>query len=108
MALRVSVETPYQITCDNAHCVIRDVRVDKQVARYDDDGEEIEPKTFTVQYSGLVYATEDAYNDGASPVSGFNFNFDFNTNESKNQYNLYKQAYLHLKEQEGYEDGEDC
>ena len=108
MALRISTDTDYKITCDAAHCVIREARVEKRRAEYNEEGEEIEPKTFTVQYSGLIYATEDAYDDSGSPVKGFNFDFPLHTNEGKTQYNLFKQAYLHLKEQEGYQDGEDC
>ena len=108
MALRISTDTPYNITCDEAHCVIRNARFEKQRAEYDNEGNEIQPATCDVQYSGLVYATEDAYDDGGSPVGGFNFSFPLAITEAKTQYNLLKQAYLHLKEQEGYQDGEDC
>ena len=112
MALRISTDTPYNITCDEAHCIIRNARFEKQKAEYEITAagveNEIQPATCDVQYSGLVYATEEAYDDGGSPVGGFNFSFPLITNEGKTQYNLLKQAYLHLKEQEGYQDGEDC
>ena len=108
MALRISVETPYRITCAEAHCVIQDVRIDKREVEYDTEGELVTPKSFTVQYSGLIWATEGAYGDGGSPVSGFNFDFPLNDNGGKTQYNLVKQSYLNLKTRDGFQDGEDC
>ena len=108
MALRISIDTTYKITCDEAHCIIRNAHFEKRRAEYDGEENETQPATCNVEYSGLIYATEDAYDDGGSPVSGFNFKFPLITNEGKTQYNLLKQAYLHLKEQEGYQDGEDC
>jgi len=108
MALRISYDCPTQITCDAAHCIIRSARVEKQKAEYDGDGGEIQPASIPVEFSGLIYASEDAYLADASPVGGFNFGFPMNNNAGATQYNILKQSYLHLKTQEGFEDGEDC
>ena len=108
MALRVSVETDHRITCEAAHCIIKEIRMDKMNVEYDKDGEILRPKSFTIQYSGLIWATEGAYGDGGSPVKGFNFDFPLNVNEGKTQYNLLKQSYLDLKTRDGFQDGEDC
>ena len=101
MALRIEYETNYGITCEQAHCVIRDARVNKEV---NEEG----VATFDIQYGGKIFASVSAYEDGAAPVGGFNGRFELDTAGSKNQYNLVKQAYLHLKEQDGFTDGTDC
>lgn len=108
MALRISYDCPTQITCETAHCIIRYARIEKRMAEYDDDGEEIQPVSWPVEYSGLIYASEDAYLGAASPVGGFNFSFDMNNGAGKTQHNVIKQSYLNLKTQEGFEAGEDC
>ena len=58
MALKIEYETDYGITSNEAICVIFDTRCNKEV---DEEGN----KTFTVQYNGKIYASDDAYNDGA-------------------------------------------
>jgi len=108
MALRISYDCPTQITCEAAHCIIREARIDKKKAEYDQEGEEISPSTWPVTYSGLIFASEDAYLGDASPVGGFNFNFSMNNNVGATQHNLIKQSYLDLKTQAGFEDSEDC
>ena len=112
MALRISYDCPTQITCEAAHCIIRNARVEKEKAQYnmtaDGESEEIHPASITVQFSGLIYASEDAYLGDASPVGGFNFNFPMNNNAGATQHNILKQSYLHLKTQEGFDAGEDC
>tara|TARA_R110002020_G_scaffold139279_1_gene310086 strand:- start:34 stop:360 length:327 start_codon:yes stop_codon:yes gene_type:complete len=108
MALRIEYETHYGITCDYAHCIVRDARVNKEVNEQEVDGETVTTTVFDVHYNGKIFASDDAYADGASPIGGFNGSFELNTAGSKNQYNLVKQSYLHLKEQDGFTDGTDC
>lgn len=109
MALRIEYETHYGITCDYAHCIVKDARVNKeQHITQDEDGEEVVTYTFDVRYSGKIFASEDAYTEGASPIGGFNGKFDLDDGAAKTQYNLIKQAYLDLKTMEGFTDGTDC
>ena len=60
MALRISYDCPTQITCEAAHCIIRNARIEKQKAEYNEEGEEIQPVMWPVQFSVLIYASEDA------------------------------------------------
>tara|TARA_B100000029_G_scaffold444553_1_gene464407 strand:+ start:344 stop:673 length:330 start_codon:yes stop_codon:yes gene_type:complete len=109
MALRIEYETNFGITCEQAHCIIRDARVDKKVEiTEDENGDEISTTTFDVYYNGKIFASVSAYEDEASAVGGFNGRFELDTAASKNQYNLIKQAYLHLKTMDGFTDGTDC
>ena len=109
MALRIEYETHYGITCDYAHCIVRDFRVNKEAnITHDEDGEEVTTWTFEIHYNGKIFASDDAYADGASPIGGFNGRFEMDNGAAKTQYNPIKQAYLNLKEQDGFTDGTDC
>ena len=115
MALRIEYETHYGITCESAHCIIVDARVNKDVyTTLDEDGVTfISTTSFNVNYSGKIFASLSAYNDGASPIGGFEFgrnngSFELDAAGSKNQYNFIKQAYLDLKTKDGFTDGVDC
>tara|TARA_R100001082_G_scaffold7631_1_gene4588 strand:+ start:532 stop:861 length:330 start_codon:yes stop_codon:yes gene_type:complete len=109
MALRVEYETNYGITCEYAYCVIRDIDVKKKVIEIiETENETSISKLFEVRYNGLVYASEDAYEGDASPVGGFNYTLELNNAATKQQYNIVKQCYLHLKEQDGFTDSVDC
>ena len=108
MALRIEYETHYGITCEYAHCIVRDARVNKEVNEQEVDGETVTTTVFDVHYSGKIFASDDAYADGASPIGGFNGKFEMDNGGTKKQYNLVKQSYLHLKEQDGFTDGTDC
>jgi len=101
MALRIEYETHYGITCEYAHCIVKDTRVNKEV---DEEG----VVTFDIHYNGKIFASLSAYEDGASPIGGFNGKFEMDKGGTKKQYNIIKQCYLHLKEQEGFSDGTDC
>ena len=101
MALRVEYETHYGITCEYAHCIVKDARVEKDV---DEEG----VVTFNIHYGGKIFASVSAYEDGASALGGFNGRFEMDNAGTKKQYNIVKQCYLHLKEQEGFTDGTDC
>ena len=101
MALRIEYETHYGITCEQAHCVMREARVNKEV---DEEG----VATFDIHYNGKIYASLTAYNDGAAPIGGFNGKFELDTAGAKTQYNLIKQSYLDLKTKDGFTDGVDC
>jgi len=112
MALTIEYETHYGITCENAHCVIVNTRCDKEIKIEQSiiDGEEveIEVKTYPINFNGKIYASETAYNDGASPIGGFNGAFEMNSSASKTQHNIVKQCYVHLKTMDGFTDGVDC
>jgi len=106
--LKVEYETEFGITCDYAYCVIVDARVDKRVDITGEGDDEVKVNSFTVKYRGKVYASDDAYEQDASAISGFNGDFELDTANAKTQYNLLKQCYLHLKTQEGFTDAVDC
>ena len=109
MALKIEYETAYGITCDYAHCVIVDTRCNKEVLKEEDEnGDEVITKTFPVQYNGKIYASVDAYADGASPIGGFNGNFLMSESAAIIQYNIIKQCYIYLKTKDGFTDCEDC
>ena len=109
MALRVEYETHYGITCEYAHCIVKDARVNKEMEiTEDENGDEISTTTFDINYSGKIFASASAYEDGASPIGGFNGSFEMDNGGTKKQYNIVKQCYLHLKGQEGFTDGTDC
>jgi len=109
MALRIEYETHYGITCDYAHCIVKDARVNKEEhITHDEDGEEVTTYTFDVHYNGKIFASDDAYDEGASPIGGFNGKFEMDNAAAKTQYNLIKQAYLDLKTKDGFTDGTDC
>ena len=109
MALRIEYETNYGITCEYAHCIIRDVSVQKKVIEIlDTENETSITKLFEVRYNGLVFASEGAYEDDASPLGGFNYTLELDDAGSKQEYNIVKQCYLHLKEQDGFTDSDDC
>ena len=100
MALRISLDTGIGVSFDTAHAVIREFRMNKEVA---EDG----TKSFTVTYSGLVYVDASKYTDGKSPVSGFNYQFSLDVTDEADQHNLLKQCYINLKTQTGFTDGVD-
>ena len=109
MALKIEYETNYGITCDEAICVIVDTRCNKNIFKEEDEnGDEVITKTFPVQYSGKIYASEDAYADDASPIGGFNGKFEMTEASTKTQYNIIKQCYIDLKTQDGFTEGVDC
>ena len=101
MALTLNVETTYGLTHSEAHIVIREFRLNKEIA---EDG----TKTFSVEYGGLVYVDEAKYTAGKSPISGFNFSFPLVITEAADQTNLLKQCYLNLKTQDGFTDAVDA
>ena len=101
MALTVGIETAFGLTCAEAHVVIREFRMDKEV---DDEGN----KSFTVTYGGLIYMDEASYTGGKSPVTGINFTLPLDVEDGADQENLLKQCYVHLKSQAGFEDAVDA
>tara|TARA_R110002020_G_scaffold197254_1_gene398303 strand:+ start:1181 stop:1510 length:330 start_codon:yes stop_codon:yes gene_type:complete len=109
MALRIEYETNFGITCEYAICVVVDARCNKYVLKEkDENGDVVITKTFPIEYNGKIYASDDAYADGASPVGGFNGNFLMSESAAKTQYNIVKQCYVDLKTQDGFTDGVDC
>ena len=92
MALTVSIETAFGLTCAEAHTVIREFRMEKEVA---EDG----TKSFTITYGGLVFMDESAYTSDKSPITGFNYQFPLDVTDGADQENLLKQCYLNLKTQ---------
>ena len=53
MALRIEYETHYGITCEYAHCIVRDARVNKErEVTEDSDGNEVVTTSYPINYSG--------------------------------------------------------
>jgi len=101
MALTVAIETAFGLSCAEAHVVIREFRMEKEV-----DGEG--NKLFSVAYGGLIYMDEAAYTGGKSPVTGLNFSLPLDVEDGADQENLLKQCYVNLKTQVGFEDAVDA
>ena len=101
MALTLSLETAFGLTCAEAHVVIREFRMDKEVA---EDG----TKSFTVTYGGLVFMDVNAYTGEKSPITGFNYRFPLDVTDGADQENLLKQCYINLKTQDVFIDGVDA
>jgi hypothetical protein len=101
MALTLSIETAFGLTCAEAHAVIREFRMEKEVAEDD-------TKTFTVTYGGLVFMDASAYTGGKSAITGFNYQFPLDVTDGADQENLLKQCYLNLKTQDGFTDAVDA
>jgi len=92
MALTVDVETGFGLRCAEAHAVIREFRMEKEVV---EDGS----KSFTITYGGLVFMDESAYTSDKSAITGFNYQFPLDITDGADQENLLKQCYLNLKTQ---------
>jgi hypothetical protein len=101
MALTVAIETDFGLSCPDAHVVIREFRMNKEV-------DEAGNKSFTIAYGGLMYMDEAAYTGGKSPVTGMNFSFPLDVEDGADQENLLKQCYTHLKLQEGFTESVDA
>jgi hypothetical protein len=101
MALTVSIETAFGLTCAEAHTVIREFRMEKEVA---EDGS----KSFTITYGGLVFMDASAYAGGKSAITGFNYRFPLDITDGADQENLLKQCYLNLKTQTPFTDAIDA
>tara|TARA_R100001443_G_scaffold3711_1_gene11460 strand:+ start:1913 stop:2218 length:306 start_codon:yes stop_codon:yes gene_type:complete len=101
MALTVAIETGFGLSCAEAHVVIRDFRMDKEVA---EDG----TKSFTVTYGGLIYMDATKYTEGKSAITGFNYRFPLDVTDEADQHNLLKQCYLNMKTQAGFTDAVDA
>jgi hypothetical protein len=120
MALRLSWPTPYGHTFTEAHAIIQDARLEKRIDKvwveYDENepgvpnpnNEWVSTKTYPVNYKVKIWISEDAYNDDVSFISGFNGRFEIDVAGTKNQYNIVKQCYVHLKAQDGWTDAVDC
>lgn len=101
MALKLAVETAFGLSCAEAHAVIREFRMNKEVA---EDG----TKSFSVTYGGLIYMDVSAYTGDKSPITGFNFVLPLDVGDGADQENLLKQCYVHLKTQSGFTDAIDA
>jgi len=60
-----------------------------------------------VEYSVKFYKNESAKEEGEHPFGGKSFSTILNIGNSKTQYNLLKQCYLHLKTMDGFTDAID-
>ena len=61
----------------------------------------------TVRYTIKLYKNESAKESGETPFGGNSYTTTLNIGNAKTQYNLLKQCYLHLKEQDGFTDAID-
>jgi hypothetical protein len=60
-----------------------------------------------VEYMVKFYKSEEAKEAGEHPFGGKGFSTTLNISNTKTQYNLLKQCYLHLKTMEGFVDAID-
>ena len=54
-----------------------------------------------------IYADQTAYDNDKSPIGGFNGSFELYDGDKKNHYNIVKQCYMNLKEQDLFANGID-
>tara|TARA_A100000164_G_scaffold376081_1_gene412396 strand:+ start:255 stop:587 length:333 start_codon:yes stop_codon:yes gene_type:complete len=109
MALRISYTTEHGITCPDAYCIIKNSAIEKVRETVTvDGGDDIHTDTFYVIYSGFVYSTEANYLADKSAITSFHGNFELDVAGSKNQYNLLKQCYNHVKTQPDFSGAIDC
>ena len=109
MALRISYTTEHGITCPDAYCIIKHTTIEKvRTTTFDANDEEIPTDTFHVIYSGYVYSTEANYLADKSAITSFHGNFELDVAGSKNQYNLLKQCYNHVKTHPDFVGAIDC
>lgn len=101
MALTLSIETTFGVTCSQAHAVILEFRLVKSIL---DNGS----KSFVVKYGGLIYADATAYTSDKQPISRFDFELPLDVTDGADQENIVKQCYLHLKTQSGFTDAIDA
>ena len=101
MALTLSLETAFGLTCAEAHAVIKDFTMEKKVA---EDG----TKSFPVTYRGLIFMNVSAYTGDKSAITGFNYQFPLDVTDGADQENLLKQCYLNLKTQTGFTNAVDA
>jgi len=66
-----------------------------------------EDDTITVEYSVKYYKDQQSRSDGEHPFGGDGFSMTLDDANTKTQYNILKQCYLHLKEQDGFTDATD-
>ena len=60
-----------------------------------------------VNYTVKLYKNESAKESGEHPFGGKSYTTTLNIGNAKTQYNLLKQCYLHLKEQDGFTESVD-
>ena len=60
-----------------------------------------------VNYTVKLYKNEGAKENGEHPFGGKSYTTTLNIGNGKTQYNLLKQCYLHLKEQDGFTESVD-
>ena len=60
-----------------------------------------------VNYTVKLYKNESAKESGEHPFGGKSYTTTLNIGNGKTQYNLLKQCYLHLKEQDGFTESVD-
>ena len=100
MALKVNLMTGMGLAVIDGHAVIKEIATQKETR----DGK----TTFRVIYGGLVWLNEETYKEEKSPVEGFNCFFELDVGNKKNHHNIWKQCYLHLKEQKEFSSVSDC
>ena len=102
MALEVQWETPYGITCNNAHVIVQGAHIEKET--------EDDESYFLMRFEVKVWSDLTAYNDKKSPIGGDNFYFQLDTDDTDaDQFNPIKQCYEHIKTLSGIWEGAiDC
>ena len=60
-----------------------------------------------VNYTVKLYKNESAKESGEHPFGGKSYTTTLNIGNAKTQYNLLKQCYLHLKQQDGFTESVD-
>jgi hypothetical protein len=104
MALEIDYEHELGFTKTDVYAKIARISFDNQNDNEDDNEDDV---TITVEYSVKYYKDQQSRSDGEHPFGGKGFSMTLDVANTKTQYNILKQCYLHLKEQDGFTDATD-
>tara|TARA_B100000029_G_scaffold54967_2_gene49862 strand:+ start:1266 stop:1625 length:360 start_codon:yes stop_codon:yes gene_type:complete len=119
MALQLEWESEQGFTCSNAYAVVSKAILRREIERQPvpiiaEDGSHTPSdevniiKSHNIDFKVDIYANQAAADDAKNPIDGFSLRIPLNSNQGKTQYNIVKQCYLYLKEQEGWTGAVDC
>tara|TARA_R110002051_G_scaffold321389_2_gene408913 strand:- start:484 stop:804 length:321 start_codon:yes stop_codon:yes gene_type:complete len=105
MALEIDYEHELGFTKTDVYAKIARISLDNMKTITVED--EAEDDTITIEYSVKYYKDQQSRSDGEHPFGGDGFSMTLDDANTKTQYNILKQCYLHLKEQDGFTDATD-
>jgi hypothetical protein len=102
MALEMSYDTSFGLTCAEAYWVIREGQI---MTQWD---EETGVKSVIFAGQIIIYADKAAMTAGKQPVGGGNLSFPLDLGGDADQHNLLKAAYEYIKTLDEFSEAVDC